>query len=503
MRDRGVECLHVLGTENILARVLDPVFIGFCRELDVDCACKIVERGDAYEDLDLFCIRQSPVSTQYADIEEAACGLPSSEAPPEVLEERNGPGLSYGGCINSFFFAVSYIEEVVGRPVRAHRLLRVLPYLDFHTAQPHEEDDLVPAENELLPHGGSTMKGSSTSSGVAIGAWPAETPSTDLACQRALLAAAAEVRGICRPSPGDLEEAWRCEVHLDGNGPLAVVKVRSAFRGPLLLSNSIAPRDTGVGMQQVPSNYDQVVTDEMLRLPLGCSLVVPSKTNAFVLEVSLLDYFAYTDRAVAFEVRREREYAGVREGAGSQSPEAARAALLGLHRSWMINAGAKSSEFENSAAVVEVSPLLSYEGEGLGQKGAGMTFPAHLLGVEEQASTVETSASAASSSADDPSNVEVDATVDGLDTRLFYLQEYPQRLQMSQSHAPQFRSSSRSVEALTPRKKPSSRAVSAASQGGNGSMQFLDRLDSIGSNLLSPAVLANPQSLLSWRVSAG
>ena len=49
-RDRGVECLHLLGTENLLARVCDPVFIGFCRHLDVDCAAKVSERSDIAEE---------------------------------------------------------------------------------------------------------------------------------------------------------------------------------------------------------------------------------------------------------------------------------------------------------------------------------------------------------------------------------------------------------------------------------------------------------------------
>merc|ERR1712106_1104596 len=128
--------------------------------------------------------------------------------------------------------------------------------------------------------------------------------------------------------------------------------------------------DNGVGFLDGSSNYEQVITDEMLKLPLTCSLVVPSKTNAFVLEVSLLDYFVYTDRAVAFEVKREREFAAVREGSGLQSPETARAALTTLHKGWMLNAGAKPSNFSDPNAGVEVSPLLSYEGEGLGNKGA-------------------------------------------------------------------------------------------------------------------------------------
>jgi len=280
------------------------------------------------------------------------------------------------------------------------------------------------------------------STGVVPGSWPAESTSPDLSCQRALLAAAAEVRAICRPAPGDSEEAWRCDVHLDGTGPLAVVRVRSAVRGSLVLPESVCQFETGVADYSVSEEPQPVSIEEggaNADLPLRCSLVVPSKTNAFVLEVSLLDYFAYTDRAVALEVTRDREYAAVREGAGPQSPEGAKRALHLLHKSWLLTAGCKLPDSEDPDACVEVSPLLSYEGEGLVNDKfleLAFSFPCHLPGPDEVA---------AEEAAADPSNVAPEDVADGLDTRLFYLQEYPQRLQMSHSHAPQFRTCSRGI----------------------------------------------------------
>lgn len=221
---------------------------------------------------------------------------------------------------------------------------------------------------------------------------------------------------------------------------------------------------------------------------------MPSKTNAFILEISLLDYFAYTDRAVAFEVRRDQEFAAVREGTGPQSPMHARAALSALHRSWIVSAGGGRNDDADSSVLAEVSPLLSYEGEGLGQKGVGVEFPCHLTGADEvPISTVEDK----ETSAADPSNLEVDATMDGLDTRLFYMQEYPQRLQMSHSHAPQFRTNSRNAEGPVPQKRmqPGARTMNPGqSQGNNGSMQIPMLWQPSGGQV-------NAQSLLtSWRV---
>merc|ERR1712217_277326 len=123
-------------------------------------------------DIDLFCIRQSPVSTQYADIEEAACGLSCSEAPPEVLEERIGNTLTYAGLIDSSFFTITYIEEVIGRPVRAHRLPRVLPYLDFHTSL-HSFEPLSGDYEDVVEPVESELKTVPVVAAVALGSWPA------------------------------------------------------------------------------------------------------------------------------------------------------------------------------------------------------------------------------------------------------------------------------------------------------------------------------------------
>lgn len=440
MRDRGVECLHILGTENLLARVCDPVFIGFCRDLDIDCACKVVDRLDVKEDLELFCVRQSPVSTQFADIEDAACGVDPTEAPNEVLNLRSCTGtLTYGGSINSVYMSVSYAEEVVGRPVRARRLARAMPFLDFHL-EPEPlvvTERVIPArtprseaENGTRDHAAPERHRHQPAPGVPVGCWPAESTSPELSCQRALLTAAAEVRSqsFAGPEGSPEDMCWRCDVHLDCDGPVAVVRVKSAKAGPSRLPRSLLG----------PHGVEAAVAAHAAAMPLRCSLVVPTKPNAWVLETSILDYFAYTDRAVALQVPRQLEFAPVRESKGRHSVDAARKAMHLLHSSWITVAGGKFAIPTNSDpnAIVEVSPLLSYEGEGLGSTGIcdadPLKLPLHLPGPNEV--PVGTSQDA------DAAAVPDEAT-DGLDTRPYYLQEYPRRLEVSCSHVPRFLSS--------------------------------------------------------------
>lgn len=460
MRDRGVDSVHVVGIDNAMTRVCDPVYIGFCREVDVDCACKTVARVRPDDDLELFCLRQNAVKTHYADVEEMACGLNPADAPKALLAQKSSEGASsVGGSINSFYISVPYIEEAVARPVCMRRVARAVPYLDFHVAANARVSAYAAANWDNDPSPRQPLEGSAVLDGsrqaspdnldselrsglmpapgvVQPGSWPSERGATDLTSQRALRAAAAQVltlhgldlpvdpdevwRRVDSPEESLRRAAWRCEAHMDVVRPAVTVYAQKAERGPAILDHSF-----------FNPNYETrlPVGDEIMLPPLRCSLVVPTYPNAHALETSVLDYFMFTDRAVAFEVERRSEFAPVRELRGLYSAENARTALSDLHRRWIFAAGGVEGR---SGGLVEVSPLLSYEGEGLDSFMANhrsTVLPAHLPGAQEEPTD------------EDGWSGRPDETVmdDGLDTRFFYFQEYKQRLEVSTSHRPQFR----------------------------------------------------------------
>ncbi|KXZ54652.1 hypothetical protein GPECTOR_4g718 [Gonium pectorale] len=97
------------------------------------------------------------------------------------------------------------------------------------------------------------------------------------------------------------------------------------------------------------------------------------------LELFIFDTFAMAagERTALVEVERSEEFAPVKNAPGSatDSPDTARAAVLALHAGWVRAAGGAVAAAEG----VEVSPLVSYGGEGLAALVAGKTYDSSLV----------------------------------------------------------------------------------------------------------------------------
>ncbi|KAL1739156.1 nucleotide-diphospho-sugar transferase, partial [Schizophyllum fasciatum] len=98
------------------------------------------------------------------------------------------------------------------------------------------------------------------------------------------------------------------------------------------------------------------------------SLVKPSKPNGMKLEMFVFDVFPYTKNFAVLEVARNEEFSPLKNapGTGSDDPETSRRDLLAQHKRFLEGAGA----FVKDGVEIELSPLVSYAGEGLsGVKG--------------------------------------------------------------------------------------------------------------------------------------
>jgi UDP-N-acetylglucosamine/UDP-N-acetylgalactosamine diphosphorylase len=118
MKSRGVRYLYVSNTNNVLAKIGDPLFIGHCEAFQVRCGVKCVQKESADEDLEIFCNKRA--DKQYCLTDDAtgrrarAAVCDVSEVPEDIRRQRDGSDaivLAYGS-LSQYFFTVDFVSHV-------------------------------------------------------------------------------------------------------------------------------------------------------------------------------------------------------------------------------------------------------------------------------------------------------------------------------------------------------------------------------------------------------
>ena len=102
--------------------------------------------------------------------------------------------------------------------------------------------------------------------------------------------------------------------------------------------------------------------------------VVPKGKNGIKFEAFVFDALAFAERCVMMEVRREEEFAPVKNKEGEDSPATAVAMMCDLFGGWLTRLGVrlKTDELGRVAVPVEVSPLFAMDEEELRKRIRGL-----------------------------------------------------------------------------------------------------------------------------------
>jgi UDP-N-acetylglucosamine/UDP-N-acetylgalactosamine diphosphorylase len=124
MERRGVEYIQLFCVDNILVRVGDPVFTGYCISKKAECANKVVPKGFPTETVGITCL----VDGHYQVVE-------YSEITQASAEMRNADGsLTYSAanlCIH--FFTLAFLQRICNRHERElihHMAKKKIPFVD-------------------------------------------------------------------------------------------------------------------------------------------------------------------------------------------------------------------------------------------------------------------------------------------------------------------------------------------------------------------------------------
>ncbi|OSD03311.1 nucleotide-diphospho-sugar transferase [Trametes coccinea BRFM310] len=110
--------------------------------------------------------------------------------------------------------------------------------------------------------------------------------------------------------------------------------------------------------------------------------VKPASPNGMKLEMFVFDVFPFTKHFAVLEVERREEFSPLKNapGTGADDPDTSRRDLLAQHRRYLEAAGAKVAD----GVEIELSPLVTYAGEGLESvKGKMFTRSGYVESVEE------------------------------------------------------------------------------------------------------------------------
>ena len=154
LHKRGVEWLNIYAVDNVLQRIVDPVFVGATIQTGVNCGAKAICKTNPYEKVGVLCLDgTAPDIIEYYELTD------------EMANEKDAEGnlLYCYGVIMNYLFRLSKLEEIVDKKIPVHIVEKKIECLceDGVTRKPEKENgkkfealavDLIKLMGSVLPY---------------------------------------------------------------------------------------------------------------------------------------------------------------------------------------------------------------------------------------------------------------------------------------------------------------------------------------------------------------
>lgn len=122
MKQRGVKYVHVFGIDNILIKVADPSFVGFCVLNNSTASNKVVLKTRPHEKVGVMCLRGGrPGVVEYSEI---------TKQMAELRDAETGCLVYSAGNIAQHYFTLAFLESVINKTFPLHIANKNIPSID-------------------------------------------------------------------------------------------------------------------------------------------------------------------------------------------------------------------------------------------------------------------------------------------------------------------------------------------------------------------------------------
>eukprot|EP00386_Alphamonas_edax_P013742 GDKI01042365.1.p1 GENE.GDKI01042365.1~~GDKI01042365.1.p1 ORF type:complete len:510 (-),score=149.29 GDKI01042365.1:238-1767(-) len=148
MQSAGIEGMHVFSVDNILCKVTDPLFVGYCSAVNAEVGNKCVEKTSPAEKVGVMCVKkepwggkgEAPVEWRESAERDRAFVVEYSELTDYAKNAQlpDGKLLWSAGNIANHYFRVDFVHRVVENRfmnVMYHKAVKKVPYVDINTGE--------------------------------------------------------------------------------------------------------------------------------------------------------------------------------------------------------------------------------------------------------------------------------------------------------------------------------------------------------------------------------